>query len=155
MDDSIVASDAIANFNQCGLMNVTGQVHLNVMMTIDLLHGYIPQIGNMFDVMTFASESGTFSSVVGLPINNQEHFVLQYNSTNLTLDVVSGQLSGVSALDEPGKGEPYISWSESSAYQNGGREWSPSETTPEPGSLLLFGSGLAAIVSLVRRKRST
>ena len=145
----------IAALNQYDQMNVTGQAHLNGMMTIDLLHGYIPQIGNMFDVMTFASESGTFSSVVGLPINNQEHFVLQYNSTNLTLDVVSGQLSGVSALDEPGKGEPYISWSEGSAYQSGGREWSPSETTPEPGSLLLFGSGLAAIVGLVRRKYST
>ena len=73
----------IASQNSYDKMNITGQAHLNGLMTIDLLHNYVPQIGNMFEIMSFAGESGTFSNVVGLPINGQEHFTLQYNSNNL------------------------------------------------------------------------
>jgi hypothetical protein len=147
----------IAGQNQYDKMNVTGQAHLNGLMTVDLLHGYIPQIGNMFEIMTFAEESGTFSNVVGLPIDNQEHFVLEYNSTNLTLDVVAGQLAGITSV-KLGSGnsisyEPFIQTADSgSGYQLAMNE-APSQSTPEPGSLLLFSSGLVTIGGSFYRRR--
>ena len=144
----------IASRTQYDQMNITGQAHLDGMMTIDLLHGYIPQVGNAFQIMTFAGESGTFSNVVGLPINGQEHFNLQYNSSNLTLDVVSGPLQGVSALQTgSGSQEPFIATAEA---DGGSSELAMSpgayQTTPEPGTLVLLGSGLAGVASRCLRK---
>ena len=86
-----IAGPANGQYDQ---LNLSGNAQLNGLMTVDLLHGYVPQIGNTFDIMNFASASGTFSSVVGLPINGQEHFVLEYNPTNLTLDVEVGPNPG-------------------------------------------------------------
>jgi len=74
----------IASLTQFDQLNISGHASLNGTLYVDLLNGYVPQIGNMFDVVNYSSGSGTFSMVIGLPINNQEHFVLEYNSTNLT-----------------------------------------------------------------------
>jgi PEP-CTERM motif len=147
----------IASQSQYDRMSVTGQAHLNGMMTVDLLQGYIPQVGNMFEIMTFGGESGTFSNVVGLPIDNQEHFLLEYNSTNLTLDVVAGQLAGITSV-KLGSGnsvgyEPFIETaSPGTGYQLAGSEL-PSQTTPEPGTLLLGCTGLAGLIGLRRRSQ--
>lgn len=143
----------IAGQNNYDKMNITGEAHLNGLMTIDLLRGYLPQIGNLFEIMTFAGESGTFSNVVGLPINNQEHFTLQYNSTNLTLDVVSGQLAGLSSIKTGStNNEPFIQIAQvGSASQLAMNEGSP-QTTPEPDSIVLFSSGVMGIIGLLRRK---
>ena len=94
---SLTADIAGAAPGQYDQLNVSGHAQLNGLLTVDLLNGFVPQIGNTFDIMNFASESGTFSMVDGLPINSQEHFVLEYNATNLALDVVQGQLTGVDA----------------------------------------------------------
>ncbi len=143
----------IAGANSYDQLNISGQAHLNGLMTIDLLHGYIPQVGNLFPIMTFAGESGTFSSVVGLPIDNQEHFVLQYNATNLTLDVVSGPLAGVTAITNGSKNsEPFIPTAENGNYQMDS-SLGASGTTPEPGSILLFGSGIAGVAGMLRGKK--
>jgi len=109
----------------------------------------------MFEIMTFAGGSGTFSNIVGLPINNHEHFTLQYNSTNLTLDVVSGPLAGLSSLKTgASNSEPFVQIAESgSPSQLAMNEGAP-QTTPEPGSIVLFGSGVAGIIGLLRRKRA-
>lgn len=145
----------IASANQYDHMDITGQAHLNGTMNIDLLRGYVPQVGNMFQIMTFAGESGTFSNVVGLPINNQEHFTLQYNSTNLTLDVVSGPLSGLSALKNGGSsGEPFIQIAEAGSPSQLAMNEGLPQTTPEPGSLVLFGSGVTGILGWLRRKKA-
>ena len=144
----------IAGQDNYDRMNITGQAHLNGLMTIDLLHGYVPQIGNMFEIMTFAGLTGTFSNVVGLPINGQEHFTLQYNSNNLTLDVVSGQLDGLSSLKTgSSNNEPYIQTAEAALGSQFGSDGAGSpQTTPEPGSFILLGSGLAGLVAFGRRK---
>ena len=135
-------------------MDITGQAHLNGMMTIDLLHGYVPQLGNMFEIMTFAGESGTFSNVVGLPINSQEHFTLQYNSSNLTLDVVSGPLAGLSALKMgSSSNEPFIQIAEAGSPSQMSMSGGSLQTTPEPGSIILFGSGVVGLIELMRRRR--
>ena len=45
---------------------------------------------NGFKVLTATSVSGTFATVNGTAINASEHFTVQYNSNNVTLEVVSG-----------------------------------------------------------------
>ena len=127
-------------------------------MTVDLLHGYVPQIGNTFDIMNFASASGTFSSVVGLPINGQEHFVLEYNPTNLTLDVESGQILGptVSGHGAFSANDPFIPSGEQTGdgdSLNASNNNGPAGSTPEPGSIVLFGSGLVGVAAIFRRRK--
>jgi PEP-CTERM motif len=142
----------IASQNSYDKMNITGQARLNGMMMIDLLNGYVPQVGNLFEIMSFASESGTFSNVVGLPINGQEHFVLEYNANNLTLDVVSGGLAGLSSLKTGStNSEPYIQLAESTGQPMETGQ-GPLQTTPEPGSLLLLASGMAGTIGWMRRR---
>ncbi len=153
----------IASLTQYDRLNVSGQATLNGLMTVDLLNGYIPQVGNMFDIMNFASRSGTFSMVLGLPINNQEHFVLEYNSTNLTLDVVAGpSLEASSGRIGPhndrivvvSNNEPFVTQT-MEALDLAGSYSSGGSSVPEPGSILLFGSGVAGIATLLRRRRTT
>ena len=113
-------------------------------MTVDLLHGYVPQIGKTFDIMNFASASGTFSSVVGLPINGQEHFVLQYNPTNTTLDVESGQILGptVTGHGAFSANDRFISSGEQAGdgdYLTASDNDGPVGSTPEPGGILRSG----------------
>jgi hypothetical protein len=149
-----IAGNAPGQYDE---LNVSGHAQLNGLMTVDLLNGYIPQLSNTFQIMNFGSESGSFSMVLGLPINNQEHFVLEYNSTNLTLDVQSGQISGPTTKGGNGTyfvSEPFISTagdggSSSLLAQNN----PPGAATPEPASIVLFASGLAGIASTLRRKR--
>ena len=125
-----------------------------------MLHGFVPDVGDTFDIVHFASESGTFSMVLGLPINGEEHFVLEYNPTDLTLDVVSGALSGANG------GEPILLASgtatdntSSLGMDRGSRttssiasDYGRSSPTPEPGTLLLLGSGLVCVGYSVRRR---
>ena len=151
----------IAGLDQYDQLNITGHAQLNGLLNIDLLHGYVPQLGDTFDIMNFANESGTFSLVMGLPINGQEHFTLEYNPTNLTLDVVAGPLlspdSGKEGLPatvpfivEPDNdGTTLIA---SNIASGSAPHYGLSPTTPEPGTLLLLVSGLLCVGYSVRRR---
>ena len=116
-------------------LNITGAASLNGTMNLDLISGFTPTIGETFDIMNFASLTGMFATVNGVSINGSEHFSVVYNSTNVTLDVVSGA-SGPSFLANlsppPGRESP--------------------GATPEPSSLLLLGSGLVTLAMLARMR---
>ena len=148
-----IAGAAPGQFDQ---LNISGHAQLAGLMTVDLLQGFVPQIGNMFDIMNFASESGTFSMVVGLPINGEEHFVLEYNSTNLTLDVVAGQLLGSDARGESGglfASEPFMTQTDGNVYSQAAANNGGASPTPEPSSILLLGTGIVGLAIVLRRRR--
>ena len=105
----------------------------------------------MFDIMNFASGSGTFSQVLGLPINNQEHFLLEYNPTNLTLDVVQGPDTNIGDVSSSIRASS-ITWVSNNGAFQGASNNGTSAPTPEPSSILLVGSGLVGIAAVLRRK---
>jgi hypothetical protein len=107
---------------------VTGKATLGGTLNLQLINGFVPTIGNTFDIINFASETGTFATINGTSINSSEHFGVVVNPTNVTLDVLAG---------------PAPLWG--SSFSAAGASGSPSPT-PEPSSLLLLGSGLLGSV---------
>jgi hypothetical protein len=47
----------IASLTSFDQLNVTGHASLNGTLFVDLLNGYVPQVGNMFDIMNIGSSS--------------------------------------------------------------------------------------------------
>ena len=77
--------------------------------------------------MNFASEAGTGAAITGTSINSGEHFQVNVNPTNVTLDVVASPMIAAFASSPLG-----------------------ASPTPEPGTFLLLGSGLLGIVYSIR-----
>jgi hypothetical protein len=74
-----------------GDLAVTNGVSLGGTLSIKLINGFVPAIGDSFTVLTGSAVSGEFATVKGTSINSSEHFQVNYNATNVTLIVVSGQ----------------------------------------------------------------
>jgi hypothetical protein len=71
-------------------LNISGSATLAGTLNINLAPGYIPNVGDSFTILTFASSTGGFSTINGLLFDmNTRRFNVQYNSTNVTLTVVS------------------------------------------------------------------
>lgn len=59
-------------------------------LNIKHLKGFVPAIGSSFTIVTGSAVTGQFTATNGLSINSSEHFQINYNSTTVTLTVVSG-----------------------------------------------------------------
>ncbi len=71
-------------------LNATGAASLAGTLNIHLINGFVPAVGDTFMILKCSSRGGKFTTVSGTGINPTEHFVVQYNSNNVTLRVVSG-----------------------------------------------------------------
>ena len=111
--------------------DITGAATLSGTLNPDLINSFIPTIGSTFDIMNFASKTGTFSTINGTAINSNEHFQVVVNATNVTLDVVAG----------PGAGTSFNQFNLDSNRRSGA---SSVAATPEPSSILFVGTGLFA-----------
>jgi hypothetical protein len=67
----------------------TGAVTLDGELEITLLNGFTPLTGESFEIMTFASRTGAFSTITGADIGNGMHFEVSYGATNIILTVVA------------------------------------------------------------------
>ena len=91
-------SNGTLNINIAGLQNaqfnrltVTALATLGGTLQIQLLNGFVPSVGDTFEILSCGSGcAGAFSTVNGTRINNSEHFVVNYNSGNVTLQVAAG-----------------------------------------------------------------
>jgi hypothetical protein len=134
--------------------NISGAAGLGGTLNLDLINGFTPAVGSTFDIMNFASEAGTFAAITGTSINSGEHFQVNVNPTNVTLDVVAGPMAAAFASSSVSVnptsltldvvGSPMIP-----AFASGSTDASP---TPEPGTFLLLGSGLLGIAYSIRAR---
>jgi PKD repeat protein len=67
---------------------VTGVANLDGTLTVSALGGYLPNFGDSFRVLTFASSSGQFADYVGLDLGSSRVLVPVYNPTDLTLAIL-------------------------------------------------------------------
>jgi hypothetical protein len=56
-------------------------------LNIMLLISFVPDLGEAFEIMTFASRSGTFGTINGTSIAAGKRFDVIYGSTSVTLEV--------------------------------------------------------------------
>jgi hypothetical protein len=75
---------------QYSQLAVSNGVSLAGTLSVKLVNGFTPAIGDTFAVVTGSAVSGTFSVVKGLSINSAEHFSVGYGANSVTLTVVSG-----------------------------------------------------------------
>jgi hypothetical protein len=73
-----------------GDLAVSNGVLLDGTLSIKLVNGFVPTVGDTFTILTGSAISGTFTTVTGTSINSSEHFEVNYTSTAITLSVVSG-----------------------------------------------------------------
>jgi hypothetical protein len=127
LDISIGGTTAGTQFDQ---LNISSAAKLNGTLNLDLINGFVPTVGETFDILNASSVTGKFPTVTGTAINSTEEFTVAYNATNVTLDVVS---------------DPKTSTAFSSANCD-------PKATPEPSTLLLLGSGLLLTAHYARRR---
>jgi hypothetical protein len=73
-----------------GELAVSNGVSLGGTLSIKLVNGFVPTVGENFTILTGSVVSGKFHTVKGTSINSGEHFQVNYNAASVTLSVVSG-----------------------------------------------------------------
>ena len=71
---------------QYDVLNITGTAYLDGLLEISLLDGFMPQVGDTFDILKFVSYTGGFSSVTGLNFGGGRYFELNYFQDGIRLD---------------------------------------------------------------------
>jgi hypothetical protein len=68
---------------------ISGATSLNGVLNVSLINSFAPVVGQSFQILSFSSRSGTFSSVTGTSIGSGKAFSPAYSSTGVALNVVS------------------------------------------------------------------
>jgi hypothetical protein len=107
------------------LFNVNGKATLSGTLDLLLLSGYNPMVGDSFILMTFRSDSGTFSSIDGLDLGNNLFLELSYDPHDIRVEVESGPNAALTSQ---------LTASQLTA-------------TPEPGSIILLLAGCLSLLA--------
>jgi len=83
--------------SQFGQLDVTGTASLNGALNVSLVNSFTPSIGNSFEVIPFASSSGSFATYTGLLLSGGLSLTPQFNPTNFSL-VTSGLVNTTTTL---------------------------------------------------------
>lgn len=72
------------------VLDITGHARFldESILRIELLDGFVPDFGDTFTIMTFASRSGVFDLVDGFFLPDNKRFVPIYGESNLVLQIV-------------------------------------------------------------------
>jgi hypothetical protein len=119
--------EQIAGLNTFGQLLVSGSLFLDGTLDIQLLAGYTPSIGSTFLFIDPPAISGAFATINGSTINASEEFEVIYNANNVELCVVSTSNPVCSAPPPP--------------------------AVPEPRSIVLLGTAIAAALWRLRKRR--
>lgn len=76
--------------SQYSQMPVSNGVSLDGTLTIKLINGFVPAIGDTFTILTGSAVTGHFTKVNGSSINSGEHSEVNYTPAAVSLTVVSG-----------------------------------------------------------------
>jgi fibronectin-binding autotransporter adhesin len=76
--------------SQYGQLAVSNGVSLGGTLTLKLINGFVPELGETFTIVTGSAVTGQFTTVKGTSINSGEHFEVSYGARAVTLTVVSG-----------------------------------------------------------------
>jgi hypothetical protein len=74
---------------QYDVLNITGTAALGGTLTVDLISGFTPTVGNSFDIIDYSSETGTFSNMT-LPTVTGDHWTVAYDAKDVVLTLVAG-----------------------------------------------------------------
>jgi hypothetical protein len=85
---SVLAID-IGAVDEFGSVSIAGEATLSGNLTIALVDGYEPNLGDTFTVMTFGSVLGVFADITGESIGNGKRFQANYGANELVLEVVA------------------------------------------------------------------
>jgi hypothetical protein len=80
---SLVEEVGWLNGNNASLLAVNGTADLDGTLELLLLSGYTPKVGDSFILMTFLQEFGSFNSITGLYLGNDEYLQLFYDPHDL------------------------------------------------------------------------
>ena len=69
-------------------LTITGIATLGGTLDLLLINAFDPLIGDLFQIMTFASRGGTFTNITGTAIGGGKTLSVAQNATNVTISVV-------------------------------------------------------------------
>ena len=74
---------------QYGRVIINGAAALAGTLSLSLANGFTPTLGQTFDIVTFASRTGTFGTVLGTSLGGGLAFQVSYNATRVRITVVT------------------------------------------------------------------
>lgn len=75
--------------SQYDRLAISGAASLAGTLNLSLINSFIPAVGNAFDVLTFGSRTGTFTTVTGTDIGGGLQLTPAYTTTKVTINTVA------------------------------------------------------------------
>jgi hypothetical protein len=69
------------------VLRVQGTATLDGMLVVELIAGFLPALGDSFEIMTFAARSGNFTGYRGLQLNDTLYLAPVVSNTSYVLEV--------------------------------------------------------------------